>query len=303
VRLLLQSASGGSNCVINVGPTADGLFPDPVNERLTQIGAWMRTNGECVYGTVPGPFRKLPFDGYCTRRGNKLYLTVFQWPAEGLKLKDLETPVRRVRALQGGGILAAKSSIEDDSKVIHIDRPEKLDSIATVIEVELAGPLRVKESGLALEEVKESYDLSTLYAEIHSSAKLHGSSPMFSFWSSRVLKNEYVGYWTEPGGYVSWTITVPERARYRIEISYSCLAATAGSHFSVELKKGPRLSGTVEPTAETTDFRLPLLNFRMHTLGEMEIPSGVHTISVRIVSTAHGNAMNLHALKLTRVSA
>ena len=36
---------------MNVGPTAEGLIPEPSVERLEETGSWLRTNGEAIYKT------------------------------------------------------------------------------------------------------------------------------------------------------------------------------------------------------------------------------------------------------------
>ena len=55
VHKLVDIASKGGNYLLNVGPTAEGVIPQPSVERMQAIGAWLQTNGEAVYGTQPGP--------------------------------------------------------------------------------------------------------------------------------------------------------------------------------------------------------------------------------------------------------
>jgi len=70
-----------------VGPTSEGLFPEPSVQRLAEIGRWMKVHHEAIYGTSASPFKHLPW-GRCTQKAaqdgtTRLYLHVFEWPADG----------------------------------------------------------------------------------------------------------------------------------------------------------------------------------------------------------------------------
>jgi len=43
----------GGNFLLNVGPQPDGELPAAAGQRLKGIGAWMKVNGEAIYGTRP----------------------------------------------------------------------------------------------------------------------------------------------------------------------------------------------------------------------------------------------------------
>ena len=51
ILMLADIVSQGGNLCINVGPTASGKIPVIMQERLIQIGKWLKTNGEAIYGT------------------------------------------------------------------------------------------------------------------------------------------------------------------------------------------------------------------------------------------------------------
>ena len=48
---LLDTVSRGGNLLLNIGPTADGRIPVEMQGRLAFLGAWLKRNGEAVYGT------------------------------------------------------------------------------------------------------------------------------------------------------------------------------------------------------------------------------------------------------------
>jgi alpha-L-fucosidase len=142
VRNLIDCASKGGNYLLNVGPTGEGLIPEASVRRLAEIGDWMKGNSESIYGTSASPFKKLPFEGRCTTKKNKLYLHVFAWPEEGLKLAGLSNKPRRARVLESGERLAlqAEPAAGGVAGSVSIGKPEKLNAIATVVELTLAGP-------------------------------------------------------------------------------------------------------------------------------------------------------------------
>ncbi|MHB1355530.1 MAG: alpha-L-fucosidase [Anaerolineae bacterium] len=82
LRNLVAVASRGGNYLLNVGPTDKGIFPPQALERLAHVGRWMEANAESIYGSTYTPLTDQPW-GCATRGADKVYLHVFNWPADG----------------------------------------------------------------------------------------------------------------------------------------------------------------------------------------------------------------------------
>ncbi len=102
IRKLVDIASKGGNYLLNVGPTAEGVIPEPSVERLQAVGEWLKVNGESVYGTRPGPIQGLDWCRSTVAPG-KVYLHVFEWP----ELGDIRVPATGQR-VTGAYLLADK---------------------------------------------------------------------------------------------------------------------------------------------------------------------------------------------------
>jgi len=51
IENLVDIVSKGGNYLLNIGPGPDGDFDPVAYQRLREIGAWMKINGEAIYGT------------------------------------------------------------------------------------------------------------------------------------------------------------------------------------------------------------------------------------------------------------
>jgi len=141
IRNLIDIASKGGNYLLNVGPTAEGMIPEPSVTRLQDMGRWIRTNGESIYATGPSPFKSLDW-GRATQKGKRLYLHVFRWPAAELSIPPIQNRVTRAYMLAEPG---GKLQFEQKPDAISIRLPKTApDPIATVVTLELDGPPRVK---------------------------------------------------------------------------------------------------------------------------------------------------------------
>jgi alpha-L-fucosidase len=100
IRNLADIAGKGGNYLLNVGPTAEGTIPSGSVSVLEEIGGWMSRNGDSIYGTTASPLDATPTWGRVTQKGHRLFLHVFNWPADGsLAVDGLKTSIKRAYLL------------------------------------------------------------------------------------------------------------------------------------------------------------------------------------------------------------
>ena len=59
IQLLVDIVGKGGNFLLNVGPQPTGELPPVAVQRMKEIGAWMKVNGEAIYGTRPiAPYKE-----------------------------------------------------------------------------------------------------------------------------------------------------------------------------------------------------------------------------------------------------
>lgn len=76
---IVHAVSMGGNMVVNFGPQADGDFRPEEKAISKAVGAWMARNGEAVYACDYAGWAKQDW-GYFTRKGDDVYMVVFNLP-------------------------------------------------------------------------------------------------------------------------------------------------------------------------------------------------------------------------------
>jgi alpha-L-fucosidase len=146
IRKLADIASKGGNFLLNVGPTSEGLFPQPSIDRLQELGEWMKVNSEAIYSTKASPFKSLSW-GRCTQKaidgGARLYLHVFDWPTEGkLTLPGILNNPKQAYLLADSKRTPLDVGRNEDALVISV--PAKApDAINSVVVLDVDGRIDV----------------------------------------------------------------------------------------------------------------------------------------------------------------
>ncbi|MEI6579873.1 MAG: alpha-L-fucosidase [Eubacteriales bacterium] len=89
IEMLVDLVSAGGNFLLNIGPAADGTIPVIMQERLLQIGDWLKVNGEGIY--CSRKYIKSTQPDVCyTQRDDNIFAFVKHFPVGEVVLKDID---------------------------------------------------------------------------------------------------------------------------------------------------------------------------------------------------------------------
>ncbi len=207
IRLLAKSAARGGNELMNIGPMGTGQIDEADAEILHGIGRWWNINGESIRGTTRTPLAVQAW-GQSTRKGNKLYLHVFQWPTNGkLVVGGLKADVVKASLLAGPSTeLAASQSGLDWTIAVPTQAPDPADS---VIVLECAS----QPEGDPVRLLSGAVPVNTL----HVFDGMKGGKVRFGpgkKWDD-VARN-----WTTSDSSITWPVRTNEEITFEVRINY-----------------------------------------------------------------------------------
>jgi alpha-L-fucosidase len=154
ILVLIDLVSRGGNFLLDIGPTGDGRIPVIMQDRLIQIGNWLRVNGEAIYGTRfagrdcqwsegqrPGQkygeymikYELMSQVGFAPREGkavkqafftkkpDALYAITPGWPGKQLVLRSIKAPSNPTVTLLGH---EGKLPTRTEGETLTIDLPQ-----------------------------------------------------------------------------------------------------------------------------------------------------------------------------------
>ena len=287
IHNLCDIASKGGNYLLNVGPTDKGEIPAPSVERLAQIGAWLRTNGEAIYGTRAAVFPQAPSWGRFTTKhlpggDTVIHAIVFEAPADGiLRLPGLTNKVTGATVLGNGATVQAANS----ESGVTVTLPEALRAAKDfVVAVKIKGA-PVLDTAVRADD-KGAFTLLPRQAETTGSIKVQipGSAGL------QTAGKENLGYWTDPKSTASWTVKCPKATGFTVQASVSA-EAPGGSVVEV-VCGGQTLALTIPATGGWNDYRDVTAD------APLKLPAGASTIQLRVKSLNGIAPCNLASIRL-----
>ena len=148
IQNLIDIVSKGGNYLLNVGPMANGLIPEPSIERMSEIGTWMTVNGESIYGTQASIFGRHSWGRttikYQEDGNTAVYLHIFGQPTSSeLLLPGLKNKIISMNPLDPSlSASFAKAKQTDEGVVVEL-KGKVTNPHATVIRVVVKGEAKV----------------------------------------------------------------------------------------------------------------------------------------------------------------
>ena len=164
LRSLINVVSHGGNFLLNIGPRGDGSVVEFESEVLKEIGAWLKENGEAIYGTEASPFREDFAWGKSTRKGNKLYLILSgEYPANGMI--ELSLPGYKLQDSKGN---LTSASMKGNKLNVNLPQNAYNDETIQVIELTFDREVLPQTSANSIRTANYSYDCFDYYSNYRS---------------------------------------------------------------------------------------------------------------------------------------
>lgn len=279
IQLLAKASARGGNVLMNVGPMGDGRIDSKDVAILKGIGDWWRLNGVSIRGTTSTPLAPQTW-GESTRKGNTLYLHVFDWPASGRLV---------VGGLKSG--FNSQASLLEDSTALPVSRLNTLDITITVpspapdktdsvIVLKCEGSVQADKTRL----LQPSFPTETLRV---FDGELHGG---LRFGPGKKT-DDVVMNWTKQSQSISWPVRLNAPADYELIVNYDADSDSVGNTFSVIFGNTKPLIGTVKAGKQQTE-----------SLGKIHCQGGSFEIKVTAKEIKQGELFHLRKLELRPIS-
>jgi len=272
IQLLAKAVCRGGNLMMNIGPMGSGKFASEDIEILNGIAEWMKYYRHTVIETDRSPI-PLQNWGAVTRKGNTLYLHIFDWPEDQiLLLGGLKNRVRSVNLLD-----------RSEKKTLSFERlnpfdiqislpPAPPDKVDSVVEVVFEGTPDGAASRLLDSRVPNR--LHVFDSDLHDRVRFMDGK------TNRDCTQE----WNDPRAVISWKARLIQETVFELQL------------ISVENTAG---QGRYELKVDNQIFSEPVSkDSAVTTAGRITLAAGEHAISIRPLDVGQGELTRLRRMDL-----
>jgi alpha-L-fucosidase len=126
LELLIESVSKGGNLLLNVGPTARGVFDFRAQDRLKSMGEWMKYNNRSIYGCTEAPADfTVPANTILTYNpvSKRLYIHLLVYPMGRMTLPNLADKVKYIQFLHDASEIKFSVGRDESKNDISLQLP------------------------------------------------------------------------------------------------------------------------------------------------------------------------------------
>ena len=136
LELLIESVSKGGNLLLNVGPTARGVFDFRAQDRLKAMGEWMKYNNRSIYNCTEAPAEFVaPANTLLTYnpKTNRLYIHLLSYPMGNLVLKNMGDKVKYIQFLHDASEIKFHAARGEAKNNLNLELPVQKPPVEIVV--------------------------------------------------------------------------------------------------------------------------------------------------------------------------
>jgi len=298
VKRLTMVASLGGNYLLNVEPTPEGEIRKECVERLKIIEDWLKLNKDAVYGTkecflypVDNSLTYLPKIGCATRKRNKIYIFLHQWPTgDSVLIPNLSGEVKTVRIIG----MKKKMEFKNTPKGLSLSELPSmpLNGLISVIKISFVQSPNIKLNKIFSERRKVINVIpnETVYLRANMGERVSRNNVprhCINKWSENLIS---IGCWWRFKTEVIWHLKVEKGGNYKIFVDQGANELQKDAIFEIEISS-QKIKGKISFTG---GYDKPA---RIE-VGKIKIPSGYHKLKLRVLEMPNGYFADIYNIIL-----
>ena len=134
IKMLVNAVCRDGNLLLNLAPDRNGNIPEKSIEILNKIGAWLKENGEAIYGTRAGFWQPVDNVYGSVYKENAVYLHILDCRAfDKILLPDISRKIAGAEMLGGDPISFTQSP--DGIKLFIPENYKNKESVDTIVKI------------------------------------------------------------------------------------------------------------------------------------------------------------------------